>query len=56
MAALTFGYLYAPFVMTRFTKAVPAAGAAKSAQVYWLLSTWDPYQVTVMQTTLTLTP
>ncbi len=55
-AALTFGYLYAPFVMTRFTKAVPTFGKAKSARIYWLLSTWDPYQVTVMQTKLTLAP
>ena len=24
--------------------------------IYWLLSTWDPYQVTVMRSTLALTP
>jgi hypothetical protein len=54
--ALTFGFFYAPYVMTRFTKAVPAIAPAKAAQVYWLLSTWDPYQVMVMKTTLTLTP
>jgi hypothetical protein len=57
-ALLTFGYLYAPFVMTRYTKAAaPQAPApARAATIYWLLSTWDPYQVTVMRSTLQLTP
>lgn len=55
-AAYTFGYFYAPYVMTRYTKEVPAAAPLKAAQIYWLLSTWDPYQVTVMQTTLQLAP
>ena len=57
-ALLTFGYLYAPFVMTRYTEAAtPKAPApAKAATIYWLLSTWDPYQVTVMRSTLQLTP
>jgi hypothetical protein len=57
-ALLTFGYLYAPFVLTRYTEAAaPQAPApAKAATIYWLLSTWDPYQVTVMRSTLQLTP
>ena len=54
--ALTFGYFYAPYVMSRFTKTVPVISPLKAAQIYWLLSTWDPYQVTVMQTTLQLAP
>ncbi len=54
--SLTFGYFYAPYVLSRFTKSVPVASPLKSAQIYWLLSTWDPYQVTVMQTTLQLAP
>ena len=53
---LTFGYLYAPYVMTRYTQTVAAAPPVRSAQIYWLVSTWDPYQVTVMQTTLQLAP
>ena len=55
---LTFGYMYAPFVMSRYTKAAaPQAPApAKAATIYWLLSTWDPYQVTVMRSVLQLTP
>jgi hypothetical protein len=55
---LQFGYFYAPYVMTRFNQAAtPQAPApAKAASIYWLLSTWDPYQVTVMHSTLQLTP
>jgi len=56
--ALSFGAFYAPFTMTRFTQAAtPQAPApSKAATIYWLLSTWDPYQVTVMQSTLQLAP
>ncbi len=54
--AFSFGLFYAPYVLSRFTKTVPAASPMKATQIYWLLSTWDPYQVTVMQTTLQLAP
>jgi hypothetical protein len=52
------GGLYAPFIMTRFTKdATPAgAGRPKRTTIYWLLSTWNPYVVVVMQSTLELNP
>jgi hypothetical protein len=55
---LTFGYMYAPFVLSRYTQAATPQGPApaKAAAIYWLLSTWDPYQVTVMRSTLQLTP
>jgi hypothetical protein len=39
---------YAPFVLTRYT-----SGTAGRATVYYLLSTWNPYQVVVMRMTLT---
>ncbi len=50
------GIFYAPFVMDRFTRdATPAgAGQPKRAMIYWLLSTWNPYVVVVMQSTLEL--
>jgi hypothetical protein len=56
--ALTFGYLYAPFVLNRFTQEgrERRAGDTKDATIYWLLSTWDPYQVVVMRSTLRLGP
>jgi len=42
--------------MDRFTRdATPAgAGQPKRAMIYWLLSTWNPYVVVVMQSTLEL--
>ncbi|HXQ14215.1 MAG TPA: DUF4185 domain-containing protein [Caulobacteraceae bacterium] len=54
----SFGAFYAPFVMTRFTQteAPPSGELGRQATIYWLLSTWDPYQVTVMRTRLNLAP
>jgi hypothetical protein len=51
------GVLYASFVMDRFTKDTTPPGAAgvRQATIYWLVSTWNPYQVAVMQSTLRLT-
>jgi hypothetical protein len=47
------GGFYAPFVMERYTTSSPTPlSASRQADVYWLLSTWDPYQVVVMRTTL----
>jgi Domain of unknown function (DUF4185) len=50
------GVFYAPFVMTRYTQDVtpPGPGQPKRATIYWLLSTWNPYVVVVMQSTLEL--
>jgi len=47
------GKLYAPFVMERFTKAEPSPQLGhRRASIYWLVSTWAPYQVSVMRTLL----
>ncbi|HEX6738070.1 MAG TPA: DUF4185 domain-containing protein, partial [Vicinamibacteria bacterium] len=47
------GGLYAPFVMERYTTSVGSFfGGQRQADVYWLLSTWAPYQVVVMRTRL----
>jgi hypothetical protein len=50
------GTFYAPFVMDRFTQDVtsPGPGQPKRARIYWLVSTWNPYVVVVMQSTLEL--
>jgi hypothetical protein len=50
------GFFYAPFVMSRFTvdSTPPGAGSPKQATIYWLVSTWNPYNVVVMQSTLQL--
>jgi hypothetical protein len=47
------GAFYAHFVLDRFTAAAAAgSGASRSSTIYWLVSTWNPYEVTVMRTTL----
>jgi len=54
---LSFGYFYAPFVMSRYTEVAKSKNPkASAATIYWLLSTWDPYQATVMKTTVEVTP
>jgi hypothetical protein len=57
-ALLQQGAFYAPFVLNRYTQDATAAGpgVAKRATITWLLSTWNPYQVTVMQSTLEMKP
>lgn len=51
------GFFYAPFVINRFTQdaSVPGSGERR-ATIYWIVSTWNPYQTAVMQSTLALTP
>jgi hypothetical protein len=47
------GGFYAPFVLNRYTTAAAVgSGASRSSIIYWLVSTWNPYEVTVMRTTL----
>ena len=48
------GFFYAPFVMNRFTEDATPTGGNKQATIYWLVSTWNPYAVVVMQSTLEL--
>jgi len=49
------GDFYAPFVMERYSTSIKTyLPFRRSASVYWLLSTWNPYQVIVMNTTLTI--
>ncbi|HVZ27945.1 MAG TPA: DUF4185 domain-containing protein [Rhizomicrobium sp.] len=43
------GGLYAPFVLNRYTE---AGKEANSAVITWVLSTWNPYEVDVMRSTL----
>lgn len=51
------GIFYAPFTLNRYTHEVPAPpGAVRAATIYWLLSTWNPYDVVVMQSTLAIGP
>jgi Domain of unknown function (DUF4185) len=45
------GTFYAPFVLDRYTIAADQPGG-RAATIYWLVSTWNPYEVSVMRTTL----
>jgi hypothetical protein len=42
------GFFYAPLIVDAWTE----ARASNSADVYWFLSTWSPYQVVLMKTRL----
>jgi hypothetical protein len=47
------GGLYAPYVLDRYTATLPPSLlGARRARIYWLVSTWSPYQVFVMRTDL----
>jgi|GEM_PF-1345249 len=46
------GSFYAPFVLNRYTTAASSPTGARVSIIYWLVSTWNPYEVNVMQSTL----
>ena len=46
------GSFYAPFVLNRYTTAEPSVNGHLRSTIYWLVSPWNPYEVTVMRTTL----
>ena len=49
------GAFYAPYVMERYTTPERTfLPYRRRATIYWLLSTWNPYQVVVMKTSLTI--
>jgi hypothetical protein len=49
------GDFYAPYVMERYTTSEQTfLPSRRRATIYWLLSTWNPYQVVVMKTSLTV--
>lgn len=49
------GFFYAPFIINRFTTSTAAPYPpffAARANIYWLVSTWNPYAVVLMHSTL----
>jgi hypothetical protein len=46
------GGLYAPFLLNRYNTVEPGANGGIRATMYWLVSTWNPYEVDVMRSTL----
>jgi hypothetical protein len=50
------GGTYAPYVLNRYTTADESEGPDRSSTIYWVVSTWNPYEVSVMRTTLHVAP
>ncbi|HEY6357491.1 MAG TPA: DUF4185 domain-containing protein, partial [Vicinamibacterales bacterium] len=51
------GGFYAPYVLDRYTTAVGSGpDGRRNTIIYWVLSTWNPYVVSVMRTTLQTGP
>ncbi|MBI3678120.1 MAG: hypothetical protein HY243_16040 [Proteobacteria bacterium] len=46
-------FFYASFVLNRYTQSA-APGRTHAATIYWLLSTWNPYDVIVMKSEIGL--
>jgi hypothetical protein len=46
------GTTYGPFVLNRYTTAAGGTGSGRDSTIYWLISTHNPYEVTVMRSTL----
>ena len=46
------GGFYAPYILNRYTTAAGGNGAERRSTIYWVVSSWNPYEVTVMRTTL----
>jgi hypothetical protein len=46
------GGFYAPYVLNRYTGAAPGSGPERRSTIYWVVSSWNPYEVSVMRTTL----
>jgi hypothetical protein len=46
------GGFYAPYVLNRYTGAAAGNGPGRRSTIYWVVSSWNPYEVSVMRTTL----
>ncbi len=46
------GGYYAPFVMDRYTLDASGGGSYARTTIFWTLSTWNPYEVVIMRSTL----
>jgi hypothetical protein len=46
------GGFYAPYVLNRYTSAAASNGPGRRSTIYWVVSSWNPYEVSVMRTTL----
>jgi hypothetical protein len=46
------GGFYAPYVLDRYTGGASGGGPGRRSTIYWVVSSWNPYEVSVMRTTL----
>jgi Domain of unknown function (DUF4185) len=46
------GGFYAPYVINRYTTDAGSNSQARRATIYWTVSTWNPYVVSIMRTTI----
>jgi len=44
------GFLYAPVIIDEWTTARPDPLGSTGVDVYWHVSTWDPYQTVLLRT------
>jgi len=51
---LVHGVAYAPFILNRYTRPATEDGGYRGTIVYWIVSTWNPYQVILMRSHLRL--
>ena len=47
---------YGPYMIDRFTKKVESGTGRPQAQIYFLLSTWNPYNIMLMTVTIQREP
>ena len=52
---ITPGGFYAPYVLNRYTTDAGGTSPGHQTTIYWTLSTWNPYVVSIMRTTLATT-
>jgi hypothetical protein len=46
------GGFYAPYVLNRYTDVAAGNGPGRRSTIYWVVSSWNPYKVSVTRTTL----
>jgi hypothetical protein len=44
--------IYAPFALSRYSTSTQGTGPGRGSTIYWLMSTSNPCEVTVMRSTL----
>ncbi len=50
------GNYYAPYLLNRYTTVQSGSDGAPLVTIYWNVSTWNPYEVMVMQSSLRVVP